>query len=317
MLAHESPMPHVTALESILHRIEVNEGPVKGAQHNPCVFTHAGELHAVVRVLHGRKTTNYVGKLSSEWTLPTARRIVFGDVPPREIPTEVEDLRVFSWQGRLWAICAAHDGNNPPRAIRQGILELSDDGAEIRRIHVQPSPRHEKNWMPAVLGDRLKLVYSLDPLVTMDVQAVQSGGYHAMPGAPSIAQTTGHLRGGSQLVYWGPGQWIAIVHQVHKPRRIPSNYNHLLSSFWPPVVKDPVAGDEKVVYLHRFAIFNADLGLVQFSEPFYFKHVGIEFCSGLALHEERLIASFGVADKEAWLAEIAHATVRRMMGETP
>ena len=311
-VVHEAGVPDVNPLESVLHPIAVDEGPcIPGAQHNPSVFVVDGELHALVRVLHGRRTTNFVGRVSEDWTLPTARRVNVVGVPPHETPAEIEDLRIFSWRGGLWAIAAAHDGHNPPYAIRQALLELSPDGAAIRGVHVQASARHEKNWMPAVLGDRLRLVYSVDPLVVLEMD-----GYRVRPEAKSIPQTTGHLRGGSPLVPWqSGGQWLAIVHEVHRPRRTSANHNHLLTSFWPPVAPDPVAGLEPVVYLHRFAIFDAELTTVRFSPPWYFKHVGIEFCPGLVAHGGRLIASFGVADKQAWLAEIALETVAAFFHE--
>lgn len=294
MLAHESGVPKVSALPSELHRIAVPHE--HGAQHNPTVFAYPhGLLGVVIRVLHGTRTTNYIAPLGPDGKIGAAKKMVC------RVPAgELEDLRVFSWQERLWAVAATHKNVT---AIRQTLLELSEDGSEILKVHVQPSGRHEKNWMPCVRGDNdLRLVYSTHPLVTMRV-ADRPGGVFAVPEATSIPQTTGHIRGGSQLIAW-EGGFLAVVHQVHKMAVTAPGHNPMLG-FWPPVVKDPVAGDAKVVYLHRFAFFNHELSQVVLGEPWYFRQIGIEFCAGLAkLGPNHFAAAFGVADKEAWIAKI-------------
>ncbi len=301
MLMHAGPMPAVEALEGRYHRIAVLEE--RGAQHNPTVWvTKSGELHAVVRVLHGHKTTNYVGRVDEAWNLIDAKPVL-----SREPIGSIEDLRVFLWGGELWAIAATHNGAAPPVAIRQALLELTDDGSEILRVHAQPSIRHEKNWMPCVEGERLRLVYSAEPLVVLAVE-----GRRATPNAALVPQSTSHIRGGTQLVPWRDG-YLALVHQVHRPPLVESGHNALLSSFWAPAIKDPVSGDAPVVYLHRFALFNQKLETVEFSDPFFFTKLGVEFASGLTWFEDQLVAAFGVADREAWIVEISTETVDMLL----
>lgn len=300
MLAHDDAVPSVSALPADYHRLTVPHE--HGAQHNPTVIGIQGKLHVVVRVLHGAHTTNYLAQVKKDWTLGDVRKIT-----SRVASGQLEDLRLFQWRDRLWAVAATHHNVT---AIRQALLEFSEDGSEVLKVHVQPSDRHEKNWMPCVRNDSdLRLVYSTDPLTVLRV-ADRLDGYFAVPSAKTIPQVTGHVRGGSQLIPWGDG-WLAVVHHVYKISPVPAGHNPLISSFWPAPVVDPVAGSAKVVYLHRFAWYSHDLSKVKLGKPFYFRKIGIEFCAGLSyLWVEniktytKLALAFGVADKEAWLAVV-------------
>jgi hypothetical protein len=178
--------------------------------------------------------------------------------------------------------------------IHQALLELRDDGSEIVDMRIQPSMRHEKNWMPCVTDEGLKLIYSVDPLVVLNVDKHR----RVTPDTSTIAQVNGHVRGGSQLIPY-ENSWLAVVHQTYKKPDV--NASPARKAAWPK--------DERVVYVHRFALFDKNLTGVRLGEPFYFMHRGIEFCAGLAWHEGKLVAAFGVRDAEAWLATFSSETV--------
>ena len=306
MQAHTTTVPGAAPLKTVLHRIEVPDE--EGAQHNPSVCVVKSELRVVVRVLHGHKTTNYIARVSKGWELiePTRVRIPVFDRRDLRQLTQAEDLRLFHWRDQLWAVAAVHDGRQPPTAIRQALLQFDETGSAVIEAHVQHSSRHEKNWMPFVDAGRLRLVYSTDPLIVSTVDAA----HRAVPGAPLTHQSTGHVRGGSQLVPWWDG-WLGIVHQVYKPPQHAPNYNPMLSDFWATPPSHPISGVARTVYIHRFAYFDRAMREVLLGKPWYWKVPGIEFCAGLTLWQDGLVASFGVADREAWLAEIAGDTVMR------
>jgi hypothetical protein len=91
---------------------------------------------------------------------------------------------------------------------------------------------------------------------------------------------SGRLRGGSQFLQIGTaGDLLGIVHDV-------------------------VWHGNKREYLHRFALIKS-CRLHALSDAFYFERKGIEFCAGLARDSNTLIASFGVDDKEPWLAKFS------------
>ena len=51
------------------------------------------------------------------------------------------------------------------------------------------------------------------------------------------------------------------------------------------------------------------------SRPFFFIKKGVEFAAGLAGHPDgkRLLISFGVGDREAWIATVEAGEVRRLL----
>jgi hypothetical protein len=311
MLAHETAVPQCGPLDAELYQIGVYG--IEGAQHNPSVFLLGENLYVNVRVLHENRSTNYIARVEDDWTLvevktmhPKASSVVRGPIrTPLSLNfPKCEDLRVFSWRNKLWAIGCTHNGGLAPSWMRQALLELSSDGSEIVQVHIFQSDRNEKNWMPCVDGENLSLVYSTDPLISLHVEAPNK-----IPTAQGIPQTLGYVRGGTQLVPF-EGGWLALVHQVYKPPRVAPGYNPLLGG-WAPPARDAIAGDAPVVYLHQFAYFDKDLTSVELGEPFYFVRPGVEFCAGLVrLASQGFVASFGVADKEAWLALFNEKTVK-------
>jgi hypothetical protein len=59
--------------------------------------------------------------------------------------------------------------------------------------------------------------------------------------------------------------------------------------------------------------FDEGLSILGWSPPFVFRHHGIEFCAGLARDGNRLLATFGVQDCEAWMASFDLAQARRLI----
>lgn len=312
MKMHETPVPTCGPLDSEVFQIGIYNIP--GAQHNPCIFQAGDSLKVNVRVMRERGpfSDNFIARLEDDFTLtgakmmkPKGTTVVRG---PIRTPLSMnfprpEDLRVFSWRGRLWAIGCVHDGKASPEWIRQALVELSPDGDEILQAQIIQSDRCEKNWMPCVNGDALSFIYSTQPLITIDVE-----GPTKIPSAGGIPQQLGTVRGGTQLIPYDGG-WLAVVHQVYRPRLMAANYNPMLGG-WAPPIKDPIAGDAPVVYLHQFAKFGRGLDTVELGAPWYFLKPGVEFCAGLVDDGgDRFIASFGVADKEAWLSVFSAETV--------
>ena len=299
MLA-ETNMPAAPRLEGKYHLMVLPVLPEVDRPHNPTLWLAGDGLHVIVRVLRGVRTTNWTARVSGD-----LRRLE-RPVRVRQTPytEQIEDLRVFSCPDGLWAIAALHDGQQPPVAIRQAIVALSGDGAAITRVHPMPSPRHEKNWMPCVGADGgVRFVYSTSPLITLDMEHV-FGEVRVLPRVDAVPRVDSYIRGGSQLVPW-KGGFLSVVHRVYKRSAIAQGYNPMLSP-WTPAVEGPL-----VVYQHHFAFFDKHLEKVTVGSPWYFRHLGVEFCAGLVKMDGRWIASFGQEDKEAWLVEFEDDVVMK------
>jgi glycosyltransferase involved in cell wall biosynthesis len=233
-------------------------------------------------------TRNFLLRLNANLEVEAASEIMPpDDMPPPQcdLVKGFEDLRLFAWRGELW--CSATVRELTPEAWCQQVLariERRDDGSHILtdwRV-ISPAGQHEKNWMPQVDGDTLRLIYSCDPTRLMD----EYGKLVAEIESPIAADW---FRGGSQAIPFDGG-WLALVHEA----RVANN---------------------KRYYLHNFVWFDETNTLKAFSRRFFFHENAIEFAAGMAWHPDgkRLLISFGVVDTQSWIATVDPADVRRLL----
>ena len=214
-------------------------------------------------------------------------------VPPGQLPVlynlvlGMEDARIFYWRGERWCITNVRQ-MNPEGWCEQmmGRIDPLPDGnfhvTQFRRLVPQLNRTHEKNWVPFVDGDELRFFHWYDPVRVMDKDANIISEV-----VPTFAADA--FRGGSQAIAFDGG-WLSLVHEVM------------------------ISGNSRV-YLHRFIWFDADLVLKRASETFWFVQRGIEFAAGLAPHSDgkTLVLSFGVNDRESWLATVSADEIRAML----
>ena len=244
-------------------------GPVS---FNPSVVSHDGELYATVRFIAGNESRTRLGRLHLNGE--------FSDV--REISgcgqRAFEDVRLFMRDGRFWATAVVD-----PRSPRVAVLALDENG-NVQRLHVQESPRVEKNWMPFIECGTLKLVYSVDPapavLTFSDLTGQVTPRPETMPDAAHI------FRGGSQVIEWD-GDYLAAIHHINLVDGYP-------------------------IYLHRLARFDRAMTSVEMSRPFFIHSKGIEFIAGAAEHEGDLVLTFGLADRTSHLTVVRREEVARL-----
>jgi len=267
---------------------------VSGMAHNPSVTVHDGRLLAVVRVLFlsQRTTHNITGHIDDGWRFGNQRLSVDLTGGPRNhnaMTRGYEDWRLISWKSRLFASATTCDRVPGDPRPKIAVLDL-DNNCNVVRARVQPSGRHEKNWMPVVDGEDLRFVYSAEPRIILDFS--EATGL-VVPSACDVDLQSSIIRGGSQLVPYEDG-YLAVVHEVHHERAQPH-------------------GNGRYVYYHRLARFDRGLHVLRMSEPFYFRGLGIEFCAGLAEWKEHFVLSFGIEDREAYLAVVHRDVVQRMV----
>lgn len=188
-----------------------------------------------------------------------------------------EDCRLFSL-GESWYATATVCDLNPVE--RREIALLRFDGADVAEVRplVGPRPgRHEKNWMPFVVGDELLLLYSCGPTIVLRCDA--TSGELAMRGESDAPEIAEDFRGGSQGVAVDGGHLFA-VHEVDRR-------------------------GATLRYLHRFLLLDESLALAGVSRPFTFTSDRVEFCAGMARRGDELVLSFGVSDAAAGLALVS------------
>lgn len=255
---------------------------------NPSIVSHRGSLLTTVRCVNYQlpgsrpdaHSVNLLAHLADDLSVRHVKEMRDLDASPRVTSTSTgyEDIRLFSLGGKLGASATVLDRNL--RRIQMALLELTDD-FDIAHARVQETlERAEKNWMPVILPDGLRWIYSVDPTVvrSLDGEVARHAPFKSI----------GMHHGSSQLVPY-QGGYLAVVHRSTPP--------------WQPV------------YLHKFVAFDEGLHVVGISHAFYFMRQGVEFCAGMARHPRsgKLILSFGINDAEAWLAEVDEVDVLRAL----
>jgi predicted GH43/DUF377 family glycosyl hydrolase len=126
----------------------------------------------------------------------------------------------------------------------------------------------------------LQFIYLCDPTRVVDERA------------RTIAETTpaikaDQFRGGSQAISFDGG-WLALIHEARERRPGGSRYLQ-----------------------HRFIWLDRANALRRVSRAFFFNKIDSEFAAGLAWHPDRkrLLVSYGVGDREAWIATVDAAEV--------
>jgi hypothetical protein len=159
------------------------------------------------------------------------------------------------WRGELWCISAVAQLNH--RGLTEMVLARIDqtrpDHYVLADWRVVPSgmpPLWEKNWMPQVIGDELRLIYSVDPTRIL----TDSGAVLGSQPAPIAAES---FRGGSQAVAFDDG-WLMVIHEVER-------------------------GNARSRYFHRFIWMDSANTLRRLSRRFYLRQIGYEYIAGMAL----------------------------------
>lgn len=210
---------------------------------------------------------NLLGRLDGEALVDV--QALHGKYAPHE--REGNPCRPFSFKGKLYATVPVADYGTagiPP--VRVGLIEIDPTTGAIPSLWAYNSDRYEKNWMVCADGSELSYVYSTDPLIVL----------RPPYGVPSTFGGS-VLRGGTHLVRAREGAWpwLAVVHSAHKT-------------------------DAGHVYVNRFVSFRSDLGAAHVGRPFYLHALGVEITGGLAMHDGRVLLSYGRDEREAWLAEV-------------
>ena len=291
---------------------------------NPSVaIGEDGKVHCVIRtvnywMMHGQylspdniiRTENYFCELSyPDFELLSSKKIeVQVTEPQTDFPVKNhEDCRPFWWRGEWWGTATVRD-RHPSGQCEVSLFTLKGDIEHV--FHHDPeSPvadRNQKNWMAVVLpGDKLCFVYSCDPTVVLEVYEEEGKfklrTYASDPIAPfSLSE----LRGSSQCVFVQAGplvskdRYLLIGHEA---------FSH--------------GGGRD--YAHRFVELDDQFCVTRVSDLFHFVESGIEFCAGMTIippltgqaHQEQLLISFGVADKEAWIARVKLSDVEKQLKE--
>lgn len=275
---------------------------------NPTIIAHEGGYLAIVRssnyrIVDGQyvippedgeriRTINLLVSLDASLGVVSQPSSMQDPIYPKSgYPVEgFEDCRLNAIDGELVVSATVRNWAGRDGTCRIATAKLLPCMANIidpAMIDEPHAGRHEKNWMP-IVGFR-KWVYSCHESGYVATVEEHGGTWRVerCGESPSIARG---WRGGSQVIDAGDGRWLGLVHEV----------------------ADDSHGR---IYEHRFVLFDDGASIVGWSPAFAFRETrAIEFAAGLARRGDQLVATFGVRDAEAWMAQMSLAEVLAMIG---
>lgn len=144
----------------------------------------------------------------------------------------------------------------------------------------------EKNWLPFVLNETLYIVYFYDPFAIYEVDQETGATKKVVKYTPKCDFS--QFRGSAGPISFDDG-YLIVVHEV--------------------------ISKETNTYLHRFLYLDQDFQIQKISNPFTYRHQGVEFCCGMTIDHsgENLLMGIGIEDAEAFIAITDLSTVRDML----
>ena len=287
-------------LDVDLRRIDVVPARERWTTFNPALAGDGETMLAIVRssnyhLTNGRyeippedgdriRTENILCRLSWSGDVLESKPLMVAPYATNDYPVAgLEDCRLQRVGSDWWVSATARDVERFDGRCRivTGRLDVeSGRVGQIISLDGLSLHHHEKNWMPIEgTGSWIHSCHHEGHVVTVDPDPTMPMGWTMArrSKSPPVAR---RFRGGSQLVRVGDRGFLAIVHEV------------------------ALFGNHRA-YEHRFVLFADDLSIIAVTPAFALKETRcVEFAAGLAVHDERVVVSFGFKDAEAWLASM-------------
>ena len=239
-------------------------------------------------------TTNYICELTSDLEIISQHKVNTSslDKTPLWVYIGLEDARLVKWNNKFYLSGTRRDTthNGEGRIELSEIAFDSNEIVEINRIRL-PTPGNndsycEKNWMP-VIDMPFHFVKWTNPTEVVKFDINDQTTSSIVLNEYNYAVNLGNLKGGSHLVPWN-GYYLAVVHE--------SQYDNM----------------ESAHYIHRFVVWDRYFNLKMVSDSFIFIDGTIEFCCGMAYHNQNFYLSFGFQDNIAFLLKFPETIIYQL-----
>jgi hypothetical protein len=261
------------------------------SRFNPTIVRHGGTTTIGVRSANYRLTD--AGNYEMDDTAIRSRTVLVDlvddlAVSPRPLLIETdrtpsafpvqgwEDVRLFVGDAGIHGFATVRDVDDS--GLCRIALLVPQGVDRLREVLVEgPHPeRHEKNWAPWPAPGMIRAVYSWDPLRVITIDSATGQTVLHERGASGLGPATRGSSGGVEL---DDGTCLFIVHESHQT-------------------------SSGRVYLHRFVLLGATGAIESASPRLHLTGYGVEFVAGAARETDTLLMTFGVGDREAWLARL-------------
>jgi len=197
----------------------------------------------------------------------------------------LEDLRVFKIKNSYYVSGTIRNKYPYDGICRIGVAPYHIDSDEIGEIRVLDLSNncHEKNWMPIENDHLPKWLYQSN--VNNETKIINED--LSFSSVRCNFPAAKNFRGGSQLI------------------KIKNNYYCL--------IHEVVAVDNKRIYCHRMVEWDSNLNMTRISKIFSLKeNRSIEFSAGMCFDGSNINITFGLKDKEAYLASFSYENLESL-----
>jgi hypothetical protein len=223
-----------------------------------------------------------------------------------EVANGLEDGRLFEWNGKQYVL---YSGLRKIECNFENtmILTCLENNNLVEGVLLKSPHRfqREKNWMPWICGGALFLVYSTFP---MEIYKLTGKGLTLVyeegrkyPGAI--------MSGSSQVIPYGK-DYLMVTHQRNRAPII----GRIIQKY---ITRDPEYQLKKIRFSHNLIRMDKEFRIKSISSPFCFEREGIEFCSGIAMHGENILFSYGLLDRHARMIELNPSQVEQLLLTCP
>ena len=219
------------------------------------------------------------------------------DQPPQWHFIGLEDARLFNWNDKFY-LCGVRRDDNTKGSGRMQLQEIEigiDYAKEVNR-HKIPAPGNnlsycEKNWMP-IIDRPYHFVKWTNPTEVVYSDIVENTCKTVILDESKRLPLPNDLRGSSQVIPYNNG-YLAITHEVN--------------------LFNDIQGRKDGKYRHRFVYWDKNFNLVKTSQMFDFMTGEIEFCAGMAIHNDNILITFGFQDNAAYLLKMPIEFLNELM----
>jgi len=202
----------------------------------------------------------------------------------------LEDMKIFEFKNEIYFTATSRElhPQDVPK-ICLGKLEKNGDYYIVNKVTLLHGPepdRCEKNWLPFIMNDELYVVYSYSPFIIYKPN-METGHCEQVINKNYNLDMT-RFRGSAAPIRFDDG-YLLMIHEV----------------IW----------QNARTYIHRFLYLDKNFELKKLSQPFTFKHTGVEFCSSMTLDHsnDKLIMGMGIEDKDGCLCIASADSVRSLL----
>jgi hypothetical protein len=246
------------------------------------------------------RTTNYIAELDENLDIVHYSKIDtshFDTYEPQWEFVGLEDVRLVEWNNKLYGIGVRRDLDTKGTG-RMEISELEitkTSVKEVSRYRIPGAPPDNeycmKNCTP-IIDKPFHLLKWTNPtaLMKFDVTGKDTEVFETSPYVP----IGNDMRGGSQVIPFNDGH-LTLVHETEL-------YNS-------------EQGRKNATYRHRFVFWDKNFKIQKTSKLFSFLNMKIEFCCGMAEHNNNMLITFGAQDNAAYILKVSKSLVEDFINE--